>query len=267
MLSVRREDKRPLDCALFFPYFSKLTWNFFKPTSFSNLPIPSNQYKLVLNHFKPIQVNTKSSIPIKVHQINRAHSKMRSKSKKPIQINANSSKIHSNVSSQYNLTQNSVQSPKTRSSPIISIQNHKVPFKHVKPIHSHPKIRSSLDKQVKSYSNLSNQYKLIPKCIQSPKFRSKSKIPFKVQNSVQSPKSIYVIDESLRVPQDTSKMRPRSAKVNTTTLTSCSKNQREQNHSTQDSRVVPHRGTNWAALWLTAQIGRDAVLSESYGRG
>ena len=40
-----------------------------------------------------------------------------------------------------------------------------------------------------------------------------------------------------------------------------------QNHSTQDSRVVPHRGTNWAALWLTSQIGRDAVLSESYGRG
>jgi hypothetical protein len=40
-----------------------------------------------------------------------------------------------------------------------------------------------------------------------------------------------------------------------------------QNHSTQDSRVVPHRGTNWAALWLTAQIGRDAVLSKSYGRG
>jgi hypothetical protein len=31
--------------------------------------------------------------------------------------------------------------------------------------------------------------------------------------------------------------------------------------------VVPHRGTNWAALWLTAQIERDAVLSESYGRG
>ena len=31
--------------------------------------------------------------------------------------------------------------------------------------------------------------------------------------------------------------------------------------------MVPHRGTNWAALWLTAQIGRDAVLSESYGRG
>ena len=31
--------------------------------------------------------------------------------------------------------------------------------------------------------------------------------------------------------------------------------------------MVPHHGTNWAALRLTAQIGRDAVLSESYGRG
>ena len=41
----------------------------------------------------------------------------------------------------------------------------------------------------------------------------------------------------------------------------------EQNHSTQDSHVVPHHGTNWAALRLTAQIERDAVLSESYGRG
>jgi hypothetical protein len=41
----------------------------------------------------------------------------------------------------------------------------------------------------------------------------------------------------------------------------------KENHGTQDSRVVPHRGTNWAALWLTSQIGRDAVLSESYGRG
>lgn len=45
------------------------------------------------------------------------------------------------------------------------------------------------------------------------------------------------------------------------------KKKKRKNHSTQDSRVVPHRGTNWAALWLTAQIGRDAVLSESYGRG
>jgi hypothetical protein len=42
---------------------------------------------------------------------------------------------------------------------------------------------------------------------------------------------------------------------------------KKKNHSTQDSRVVPHRGTNWAALWLTAQIERDAVLSESYGCG
>ena len=30
--------------------------------------------------------------------------------------------------------------------------------------------------------------------------------------------------------------------------------------------MVPHRSTNRAVLWLTAQIGRDAVLSESYGR-
>ena len=43
--------------------------------------------------------------------------------------------------------------------------------------------------------------------------------------------------------------------------------QKNQNNSTQDSHVVPHHGTNWAALWLTAQIRRDAVLSESYGRG
>jgi hypothetical protein len=47
----------------------------------------------------------------------------------------------------------------------------------------------------------------------------------------------------------------------------CSVFKKKKNHGTQDSRVVPHRGTNWAALWLTAQIKRDAVLSESYGRG
>ena len=41
----------------------------------------------------------------------------------------------------------------------------------------------------------------------------------------------------------------------------------KKNHSTQDSHVVPLHGTNWAALCLTAQIGRDAVLSKSYGRG
>ena len=42
---------------------------------------------------------------------------------------------------------------------------------------------------------------------------------------------------------------------------------RGKNHSTRDSHVVPHHGTNRAVLRLTAQIGRDAVLSESYGRG
>jgi hypothetical protein len=31
--------------------------------------------------------------------------------------------------------------------------------------------------------------------------------------------------------------------------------------------VVPHRGNKWAAPCLTSQIGRDAVLSESYCRG
>ena len=47
----------------------------------------------------------------------------------------------------------------------------------------------------------------------------------------------------------------------------CEQPPKRKNHGTQDSRVVPHRGTNWAALRLTAQIERDAVLSESYGRG
>ena len=50
-------------------------------------------------------------------------------------------------------------------------------------------------------------------------------------------------------------------------LFACSVKIYKKNHSTQDSHVVPHHGTNWAALWLTAQIERDAVLSESYGRG
>jgi hypothetical protein len=44
-------------------------------------------------------------------------------------------------------------------------------------------------------------------------------------------------------------------------------NRGRKNHSTRDSHVVPHHGTNRAVLRLTAQIGRDAVLSESYGRG
>ena len=60
------------------------------------------------------------------------------------------------------------------------------------------------------------------------------------------------------------------ARVNARVNLGMKKNTNEgerKNHSTQDSRVVPHRGTNWAAPWLTSQIGRDAVLSRSYGRG
>jgi hypothetical protein len=45
------------------------------------------------------------------------------------------------------------------------------------------------------------------------------------------------------------------------------KKKKKKNHSTQDSHVVPHHGTDWAALWLTTQIKRDAVLSKSYGHG
>lgn len=33
----------------------------------------------------------------------------------------------------------------------------------------------------------------------------------------------------------------------------------------QYSHVVPHRSTDWAVRCLTLQIGRDAVLSSSYG--
>ena len=47
----------------------------------------------------------------------------------------------------------------------------------------------------------------------------------------------------------------------------CKVREKTKNHSTQDSCMVPHPGTNWAALRLTTQIRRDAVLSESYGRG
>ena len=31
--------------------------------------------------------------------------------------------------------------------------------------------------------------------------------------------------------------------------------------------MVPHRSTNWAILCLTLLIGREAVLSQFYGRG
>ena len=43
-------------------------------------------------------------------------------------------------------------------------------------------------------------------------------------------------------------------------------NEKKLTAAPMDSCVVPHRSTNRAALWLTAQIRRDAVLSESYGR-
>ena len=56
-------------------------------------------------------------------------------------------------------------------------------------------------------------------------------------------------------------------KLVTAVTKASNRSNKSQNHSTQDSRVVPHRGTNWAALRLTSQIRRDAVLLESYGRG
>ena len=42
---------------------------------------------------------------------------------------------------------------------------------------------------------------------------------------------------------------------------------KKKNHSTQYSSVVPHRSTDWAVPHLALQIGRDAALSGSYGRG
>ena len=53
---------------------------------------------------------------------------------------------------------------------------------------------------------------------------------------------------------------------NKKTKISRKKNNFQLTAAPMDSCVVPHRSTNRAALWLTAQIGRDAVLSESYGR-
>ena len=47
-------------------------------------------------------------------------------------------------------------------------------------------------------------------------------------------------------------------------VTKC--NDKNKNFSTQDSHVVPQHGTDRAAQCLTSQIGRDAVLSLSYGR-
>lgn len=39
-----------------------------------------------------------------------------------------------------------------------------------------------------------------------------------------------------------------------------------KNHSTLYSQVVPHPSTNNANMRLTAEIGRDPVLSHVYGR-
>jgi hypothetical protein len=39
-----------------------------------------------------------------------------------------------------------------------------------------------------------------------------------------------------------------------------------KNYSTQYSRVVSHRSTDWAITSLTSEIGRDPVLSGVYGR-
>ena len=41
---------------------------------------------------------------------------------------------------------------------------------------------------------------------------------------------------------------------------------KEKNYSTQYSRVVPHRSTDWAITSLTSEIRRDPVLPSVYGR-
>ena len=40
----------------------------------------------------------------------------------------------------------------------------------------------------------------------------------------------------------------------------------KKNYSTRASHVLPDRTTDQAGTCLTSQIGRDAVLSRSYGR-
>lgn len=45
-----------------------------------------------------------------------------------------------------------------------------------------------------------------------------------------------------------------------------SKKKKKKNYSTQYSRVVSHRSTDWAITSLTSEIGRDPVLSSVYGR-
>lgn len=41
---------------------------------------------------------------------------------------------------------------------------------------------------------------------------------------------------------------------------------REQNYSTQYSRVVPHHSTDWAITSLASEIERDPAFSSVYGR-
>ena len=40
-----------------------------------------------------------------------------------------------------------------------------------------------------------------------------------------------------------------------------------KNHSTQDSHLVPHGGTDWAIHDLASQSGRDGAFFAFYGRG
>ena len=44
------------------------------------------------------------------------------------------------------------------------------------------------------------------------------------------------------------------------------KKKKKKNYSTEYSHVVPHHSTDSAINYLTAQIGRDAVLLVVYGR-
>ena len=44
------------------------------------------------------------------------------------------------------------------------------------------------------------------------------------------------------------------------------KKRKQKNYSNQYSHVVPHHSTDWSRYCLTAEIGRDPVLSILYGR-
>jgi hypothetical protein len=71
----------------------------------------------------------------------------------------------------------------------------------------------------------------------------------------------------LGAQESTAGLRSRTSRLVYSTSVERKDQKKNKNHSTQDSRVVPHHGTNWAVLCLTSQIRRDTVLSESYGRG